>query len=66
MDGYKGDLGVAKVRADLRSKGFTVLFRWRNTRRSILSHMRLESSIAFRWSTGPHARVPSPWSSGLC
>jgi len=49
MDGYKGDLGVAKVRADLRSKGFTVLFRWRNTRRSILSHMRLESSIAFRW-----------------
>jgi len=27
MDGYKGDLGVAKVRADLRSKGFTVLFR---------------------------------------
>jgi len=40
MDGYKGDLGVAKVRADLLSKGFTVLFRWRNTRRSILSHMR--------------------------
>ena len=26
MDGYKGDLGVAKVRADLPSKGFTVLF----------------------------------------
>jgi PD-(D/E)XK nuclease superfamily protein len=26
MDGYKGDLGVAKVRADLLSKGFTVLF----------------------------------------
>jgi len=48
MDGYKGDLGVAKVRADLPSKGFAVLFPVTEHAPFDLVAYRLESSIACR------------------
>jgi hypothetical protein len=42
----KGDLGVAKVHADLASKGFMVLFP--ATEHAILSPMQMESFTASR------------------